>query len=226
MCYNINGRKGVCGTGGRQPEKIMKCTVIGVAGGTGSGKSTFTNRIKKEFGSDVTVIYFDNYYKRRDDMTLEERALVNYDHPDSLETELLIENVKKLINGESVDEPVYDFTVHNRSDKIRHVEPNRIIIIEGILALHNETLRSLMDIKVFVEADADERILRRVIRDVRDRGRDVEGIARQYLTTVKPMHYAYVEPTRYLADIVINSGMNQVAFDLVKTKIQQLLQEN
>ena len=205
--------------------KNMKCTVIGVAGGTGSGKSTFTNRIKREFGNDVTVIYFDNYYRRRDDMSLEERKLVNYDHPDSLETDLLIENVTKLINGMAVDEPVYDFTVHNRSSKVRRVEPSRILIIEGILALHDERLRNLMDIKVYVEADADERILRRVIRDVRDRGRDVEGIARQYLTTVKPMHYAYVEPTRYLADIVINSGMNQVAFDLVKNKIEQILQE-
>lgn len=201
----------------------MNCTVIGVAGGTGSGKSTFTNRLKQEFGDQVTVIYFDNYYRRRDDMTLEERALVNYDHPDSLETDLLIENVKKLMNGISVDEPIYDFTVHNRSDRFRHVEPCRILIIEGILALHDERLRQLMDIKIFVEADADERILRRVIRDVKERGRDVEGIARQYLTTVKPMHYAYVEPTRYLADLVINSGKNKVAFELVKTKINDIL---
>ena len=206
------------------PERTsMNCTVIGVAGGTGSGKSTFTNRLKKEFGNQVTVIYFDNYYRRRDDMPLEERALVNYDHPDALETDLLISNVEKLVNGIAVDEPVYDFTVHNRSDKVRHVEPSRILIIEGILALHDSRLRDLMDIKIFVEADADERILRRVIRDVKERGRDVEGIARQYLTTVKPMHYAYVEPTRYLADMVINSGKNQVAFDLVKTKIYEIL---
>lgn len=203
----------------------MKCTVIGIAGGTGSGKSTFTNRLKRAFGNDVTVIYFDNYYKRRDEMSFEERKLVNYDHPDALETDLLIENVKKLINGIAVDEPVYDFTVHNRSDKLRHVEPSRILIIEGILALYDQRLRDLMDIRIYVEADADERILRRVIRDVRDRGRDVEGIARQYLETVKPMHYIYVEPTRYLADIVINSGMNQVAFDLVRTEIEQILQE-
>ena len=203
----------------------MKCTVIGIAGGTGSGKSTFTNRLKRTFGNDVTVIYFDNYYKRRDEMSFEERKLVNYDHPDALETDLLIDNVKKLINGIAVDEPVYDFTVHNRSDKLRHVEPSRILIIEGILALYDQRLRDLMDIKIYVEADADERILRRVIRDVRDRGRDVEGIARQYLETVKPMHYIYVEPTRYLADIVINSGMNQVAFDLVRTEIEQIIQE-
>ena len=203
----------------------MKCTVIGIAGGTGSGKSTFTNRLKRAFGNDVTVIYFDNYYKRRDEMSFEERKLVNYDHPDALETDLLIDNVKKLINGIAVDEPVYDFTVHTRSDKLRHVEPSRILIIEGILALYDQRLRDLMDIKIYVEADADERILRRVIRDVRDRGRDVEGIARQYLETVKPMHYIYVEPTRYLADIVINSGMNQVAFDLVRTEIEQIIQE-
>ena len=224
MIYYIR-EKGCPRRNGGGTKQNMKCTVIGVAGGTGSGKSTFTNRIKREFGNDVTVIYFDNYYRRRDDMSLEERKLVNYDHPDALETDLLIENVTKLINGIAVDEPVYDFTVHNRSDKIRHVEPSRILIIEGILALHDQRLRNLMDIKVYVEADADERILRRVIRDVRDRGRDLEGIARQYLTTVKPMHYAYVEPTRYLADLVINSGMNQVAFDLVKTKIEKILQE-
>ena len=204
----------------------MSCTVIGIAGGTGSGKSTFTNRIKEAFADDVAVIYMDNYYRRLDHLTYEERTRVNYDHPDAFEMDLLRRNIDALKKGCAIDEPVYDFTVHNRSAATRHVEPHRVIIIEGILTLHDPELRSLMDMKIYVEADADERILRRVIRDVKERGRDVEGIARQYLTTVKPMHYTYVEPTRYMADLVINSGMNEVAFDVVSTRIARILQEN
>lgn len=201
----------------------MECTIIGVAGGTGSGKSTFTNRLKSTFGDAVSVIYYDNYYKCQNDIPLEERKKVNYDSPDSLETELMIEHILKLKNGESVECPVYDYTVHNRSDQTITIRPSRVLIVEGILALADERLRSLIDIKIYVEADADERILRRVVRDVKERGRDVEDIMRQYLTTVKPMHYVYVEPTKYLADIVINSGMNDVAFELIKSKIEQLL---
>lgn len=202
---------------------VMKCTIIGIAGGTGSGKSTFTNRIKDVFGDDVTVIYYDNYYRRQDHLTMEERRRVNYDSPEALETELLIEHLRLLKEGESVECPVYDFTKHNRSSETIIIEPRRVMILEGILALENPNLRELMDIKIFVEADADERILRRVVRDVNERGRDVEDIARQYLETVKPMHYIYVEPTKRLADIVINSGMNDVAFDLVRNKIEQIL---
>ena len=201
----------------------MECTIIGVAGGTGSGKSTFTNRLKSTFGDAVSVIYYDNYYKCQNDIPLEERKKVNYDSPDSLETELMIEHILKLKNGESVECPVYDYTVHNRSEQTITIRPSRVLIVEGILALADERLRSLIDIKIYVEADADERILRRVVRDVKERGRDVEDIMRQYLTTVKPMHYVYVEPTKYLADIVINSGMNDVAFELIKSKIEQLL---
>lgn len=203
----------------------MKCTIIGVAGGTGSGKSTFTNRIKREFKDQVSVIYYDNYYRAQNDVPFEERKKVNYDSPESLETDLMIEHILKLKNGESVECPVYDYTVHNRSDKTVTIHPSKVLIVEGILALADERLRNLIDMKVFVEADADERILRRVVRDVKERGRDVEDIMRQYLTTVKPMHYIYVEPTKYLADIVINSGMNDVAFELVKNKIELLLEE-
>lgn len=201
----------------------MDCTIIGVAGGTGSGKSTFTNRIKSTFGDQVSVIYFDNYYKRQDEVPFEERKKVNYDSPEALEVELLIEHMEALRNGEAIECPVYDYTQHNRSNETVIVEPRKVMILEGILALENPKLRELMDIKIFVEADADERILRRLIRDVNERGRDVEDIARQYLETVKPMHYLYVEPTKYMADIVINSGMNDVAFELVKTKIEQIL---
>lgn len=201
----------------------MECTVIGVAGGTGSGKSTFTNRLKNEFGDKISVLYYDNYYKSQDNIPFEERKKVNYDSPEALETDLMISHIKSLKNGETIECPVYDYTVHTRSSEKIKISARPVLIVEGILALENEELRDLMDIKVFVEADADERILRRVVRDVKERGRDVEDIARQYLETVKPMHYVYVEPTKYLADIVINSGMNDVAFELVKTKIDQIL---
>ena len=197
----------------------MDCLIIGVAGGTGSGKSTFTNRIKDEFGDRVTVIYYDNYYRAHDDIPFEQRKLINYDHPDAFETDLFSEHLKKLRNGEPVECPVYDYTIHNRSNETVTIKPSPVIIVEGIMVLQNEELRDLLDIKIYVEADADERILRRVIRDVKYRGRDVEGIAQQYLTTVKPMHYIYVEPTKYLADIVLNSGMNDVVFDVIKVKI-------
>ncbi len=202
----------------------MDCTIIGIAGGTGSGKSTFTNRIKKKFGDEVTVIYHDSYYKSHDEMPFEERKHLNYDHPDAFETELLIEHVKQLKDGKCVQCPVYDYADHNRTNQTVEIKPSRIIIIEGILCLQNKELRDMMDIKVYVEADADERILRRVMRDVEERGRDIRGIVEQYLTTVKPMHYVYVEPTRAMADLVINSGLNDVAFDIMSAKIEQLLQ--
>ena len=201
----------------------MEITVIGIAGGTGSGKSTFTNRLKEQFGDKIAVIYYDNYYRAQDDVPFEERKKVNYDSPDSLETDLMISHLRALKEGKTIECPTYDYTVHNRSKETVVIEPRKVIIVEGILALENEELRNLIDIKVFVEADADERILRRVVRDVKERGRDVEDIARQYLTTVKPMHYVYVEPTKYLADLVINSGTNDVAFELMKTKIEQIL---
>ena len=201
----------------------MECIVIGVAGGTGSGKSTFTNRIKEEFGNSIAVVYQDNYYKCRDGVPFEERKKINYDHPDALETDLLVKHLRMLKEGHSVECPVYDYSQHNRSNKTIRIEPRKVIIVEGILVLQDENLRNLLDIKVYVEADADERIMRRAIRDMKERGRDLEGIFEQYITTVKPMHYLYVEPTKVLADIVINSGMNDVAFDMVKTKISALL---
>lgn len=203
----------------------MDTIIIGIAGGTGSGKSTFTNRLKKEFADDVAVVYHDNYYRRQDDVSFEQRKKVNYDHPDSLETDLMIEHLKKLKRGEAIDCPVYDYSTHNRSDRTVHIEPKKIILTEGILLLADPRLRELIDIKIYVEADADERILRRIVRDVKERGRDLDNIVDQYLTTVKPMHYLYVEPTRTTADIVINSGMNDVAFDIVRSKIRLLLEK-
>lgn len=202
----------------------VSCVIIGIAGGTGSGKTTFTNRLKQEFGNKISVIYYDNYYKSNDSIPIDERDKVNYDHPDAFETDLLIRHIRELKAGNEIHCPVYDFVAHNRSEDTITISPAAVIIIEGIMALQNEKLRELLDIKIFVEADADERILRRIIRDVKQRGRDIEGIATQYLTTVKPMHYIYVEPTKAFADIIINSGMNEVAFDIIKSKIMHLLQ--
>ena len=201
----------------------MKTTIIGIAGGTGSGKSTFTNRLKAYFGDRITVMYHDNYYRPHDDLPFEERQKINYDHPDSLETDLLIEHLKALREGKAIDCPTYDFAHHTRAKKIVRVEPSRVIIVEGILILQDARLRDLFDIKIFVEADADERILRRVTRDIKERGRSLENIMEQYLTTVKPMHYLYVEPTKTVADLILNSGLNDVAFDIMKTKIEALL---
>ena len=202
----------------------MSTIFIGIAGGTGSGKTTLTRHLKEHFGDAVTVIGHDSYYKRQDGKTYEERSKVNYDHPDAFETSLLVEHLKALRAGKSIECPVYDFTRHTRSSKTKVIEPSHVIIVEGILIFQDERLRDLFDIKIFVEADADERILRRVLRDMNERGRDLENIISQYLTTVKPMHYLYVEPTKNLADIVINSGLNDVAFDIMKTKIQDILE--
>ena len=199
--------------------------IIGIAGGTGSGKSTFTNRLRDAFPDDVAVLYHDNYYKCNDGVPFEVRKKTNYDHLEALETDLMIQHLEALKNGIAVDCPVYDYSMHNRSDKTIHIEPKKIILAEGILLLEDPRLRNMMDIKIYVEADADERILRRIVRDVKERGRDLDNIVEQYLTTVKPMHYLYVEPTRALADVVINSGMNPVAFEMMKHNIQKLLDE-
>lgn len=203
----------------------MKPILIGIAGGTGSGKSTFTNRIKDAFGDRVSILYHDNYYKAHDEMPFEERKKLNYDHPDAFDTELLIEHIKALKSGQSIICPTYDYSKHNRAKNTITVEPRKVILIEGILTLCDSRLRDLMDIKIFVDADADERILRRVLRDTKERGRDIENIIDQYLTTVKPMHYLYVEPTKSYADLVVNSGLNNVAFEVMKTKIEDLLKE-
>ena len=203
----------------------MKPIIIGIAGGTGSGKSTFTNRLKKAFGDSISVLYHDNYYKAHDDIPFEERKLLNYDHPDAIDGDLLVHDVMELKEGRPIVSPTYDYTVHNRAKETILVEPRKVIIIEGILTLYDSRLRDLMDIKIFVDADADERILRRVIRDTKERGRDIENIVDQYLTTVKPMHYLYVEPTKRLADIVVNSGKNPIAFKIIKTTIKEILDQ-
>ena len=199
--------------------------IIGIAGGTGSGKSTFTNRLKDAFGDQVTVLYHDNYYRAHDDMPFEQRKKLNYDHPDAFETELLLEHLNKLKNWEAIDCPTYNYANHNRAEATIHIEPRPVILLEGILVLYDEALRNLLDIRIFVDADADERILRRILRDTKERGRDIENIIDQYLTTVKPMHALFVEPTRAYADVVTNSGRNEVAFSLVRGEIARLLDE-
>ena len=201
----------------------MKPLMIGIAGGTGSGKSTFTDRLKEMFGEDIAVLYHDNYYRSNDGVPMEKRREINYDHPDSLETELLVEHLIKLRSGTAVMSPVYDFSQHNRTTETIRVEPKKIIIVEGILVLADQRLRDLFDIRIFVEADADERILRRAMRDLKERGRDIEEIMRQYLATVKPMHYMFVEPSKAKADFVINGGMNPVSLDIVAAKIRERL---
>lgn len=200
--------------------------VIGVAGGSGSGKSTFAKRVRDYFADEAVLISCDNYYLAHDDIPIEKRAKLNYDIPEAFEFDLMIKQMAELKSGKSVECPVYDFTVHTRSGETIKIDPKPVVIIDGILALYEEKLRDVMDVKVFVETDADERILRRVRRDVGERGRSVESIIEQYLTTVKPMHYRYIEPTKQYADIIINGGFNDVAFDLFKTKIENFLTVN
>ena len=195
--------------------------VIGIAGGTGSGKTTITKKIVKHFGSNVTVVHHDSYYKAHHDMPYEERCKLNYDHPNSFDTGLLVEGLKDLKAGKSIVCPVYDFTIHDRSDETVIINPARVIVVEGILIFAEKELRDLMDIKIFVDADADERILRRIIRDVRDRGRSLENVISQYLTTVKPMHEQFVEPSKRNADIIIpQGGHNTVALEMVIKRIE------
>ena len=204
---------------------MAKSLVIGIAGGTGSGKTTLTERIVEAFGDDVSVIYHDNYYKQHDELPYEERCRLNYDHPDAFDTELFINDLEKLKNGEEAVCPVYDFTVHNRSSLVKTVKPSKVIIVEGILILSDARLASLLDIKIFVDTDADVRVLRRIARDVRTRGRSIDSVIEQYLTTVKPMHDKYVEPSKHLADIIVlEGGRNAVALDLIMSKIKAYLE--
>ena len=196
--------------------------VVGIAGGSGSGKTTLMNNIVSRFSEDITVLSHDSYYRRHDDMTYEERCQLNYDEPAALETELMVRHLDKLRNGEAIDCPVYDFTVHNRSDATQRIEPSRIIIVEGILIFENEALRDLMDIRIFVDTDADIRLCRRVKRDVNKRGRSLESVLTQYQQTVKPMYEKYVEPSKKYAHILVpEGGKNAVALDLVVNLIEK-----
>ena len=198
--------------------------IIGVAGGTGSGKTTLARHIANAFGDRVAVITHDSYYRAQDNKTVEERALQNYDHPDAFETDLLCRHLEMLANGQAVDVPVYDYTIHNRSSVTVRVEPKPVIVLEGILLFSDEILRSKMDLKIFVDTDADERILRRIMRDTSERGRTLESVIKQYLTTVKPMHDAFVEPYKRYADVIVpGGGDNPAALDMIITRIHKQL---
>ena len=203
-------------------EKVL---VIGIAGGTGSGKTTITRKLCENFGPDVSVINHDNYYKAHHNMPYEERAKLNYDHPNAFDTDMLIEHLKQLRRGESVVCPVYDYTVHDRSEDTVVIKPARVIIVEGILIFENRELCDQMDIKLYVDTDADVRILRRIKRDVRDRGRSLESVIDQYLTTVKPMHEQFVEPSKRNADIIVpQGGHNRVALEMVMERVRAHLE--
>ena len=198
--------------------------IIGIAGGTGSGKTTLARHVANAFGDRVAVITHDSYYRAQNEKTYEERCLQNYDHPDAFETDLLCCHLEALCQGLAVDVPVYDYTVHNRSDKTERVEPRAVILLEGILLLSDAALRDKMDLKIFVDTDADERILRRIVRDTKERGRSLESVITQYLTTVKPMHDAFVEPFKRYADIIVpGGGDNPAAIDMIVTRIKKQL---
>ena len=199
--------------------------VIGIAGGSGSGKTTLMNNIVSRFTEDITVLSHDSYYRRHDDMTYEERCQLNYDEPAALETELMVRHLDSLRNGEAIDCPVYDFTVHNRSDATQRIEPSRIIIVEGILIFENEALRDLMDIRIFVDTDADIRLCRRVKRDVNKRGRSLESVLTQYQETVKPMYEKYVEPSKKYAHILVpEGGKNTIAQEFIISLLEKHLE--
>ena len=206
---------------------MQNVIVIGIAGGTGSGKSTMIQKIKEEFHDNITILSHDFYYKRHDQLTYEERTKLNYDHPDAIETDLMIEHVRQLCQWKTVKRPVYDFTIHNRVDDTVEVYPAKVVVVEGILIFENQELRDLCDIKVFIDTDADVRILRRILRDVSERGRTLDSVISQYLTTVKPMHEQFVEPSKKYADIIVpEGGYNRVALEMLNERIYSLLKQS
>jgi len=204
----------------------MNPIVIGVCGGTGSGKTTVVQVILERVGAErIAYIQHDSYYRDQSHLPLEERARVNYDHPDSLETELLVKHVRQLLDGQMVEVPIYDFTTHTRTKRTHRVEPRRVILVEGILIFAEPALRDLMDVKIYVDTDADIRFIRRLQRDIAERGRTMESVIEQYLTTVRPMHLEFVEPSKRYADVIIpEGGFNVVALDMVVARVQGLLE--
>lgn len=198
----------------------MNTIFIGIAGGTGSGKTTLTEHLKQHFGDDISVVHHDSYYKHQD-LPFEERCKQNYDHPDAFETDLMVKQLKELKSGKAIHCPVYSYADHQRTEETELILPSKVVIVEGILIFQDPTLREMLDIKIFVETDADVRILRRALRDVRDRGRTLESVITQYLTTVKPMHEQFVEPSKRNADIIIpEGGYNQVALEMVVERVR------
>ncbi len=205
---------------------MAESLVIGIAGGSGSGKTTLMKNLMNRFADVITVLSHDNYYRSHDDMPYEERCKLNYDEPAAFETDLMVRQLAQLRQGESIDCPVYDFTIHNRSKETIQIMPKKVILVEGILIFAEPALRELMDIKIFVDTDADIRLCRRVKRDVNKRGRTLESVLLQYQQTVKPMHEMYVEPSkRYANLVVLEGGKNLVALDMIETHIQKYLDQ-
>lgn len=202
-----------------------KPILIGITGGTGSGKSSIADAIYSSFSTDcIAMIQQDMYYKDQSNLSMEERVKTNYDHPKAFDNDLLISHLKDLMEGKSIEKPIYDFSVHNRSKETVKIDPKSIIIVEGILVLEDERLRDLLDIKVYVDTDADIRILRRLIRDINERGRTLESVVNQYLDVVRPMHMQFTEPTKRYADIIVpEGGQNKVAIDILVSKIKDIL---
>lgn len=206
---------------------MAEITVIGIAGGTGSGKTTLAKNIAACFDERISLLRHDDYYKAHDELTYEERAALNYDHPNAFDTSLLCEHIRRLKSGEDIESPVYDYTVHNRAKETRTVHASPVILLEGILIFENKELRKLLDMKIFVDTDADVRIVRRIVRDVKKRARTLDSIVEQYLTTVKPMHEAFVEPSKKYADIIIpEGGKNPVAYGMIIDKIEKHLKSS
>ncbi|MFC3883025.1 uridine kinase [Bacillus songklensis] len=205
-----------------------KPIVIGIAGGSGSGKTSVTKSIYECFKDhSILLLEQDYYYKDQSHLPLEERLTTNYDHPFAFDNDLLIEHLNELLNYKSIKKPVYDYTIHTRSNKVIHEDPKDVIILEGILVLEDERLRDLMDIKLYVDTDADLRIIRRMLRDIKERGRTLESVVDQYVSVVRPMHNQFIEPTKRYADIIIpEGGQNHVAIDLMVTKIKTILEQN
>ena len=206
---------------------MTKPIVIGVAGGSGSGKTSVTKSIYEKFkGHSIMILEQDYYYKDQSHLPFEERLKTNYDHLLAFDNDLLLEHIHKLLNYESIDKPVYDYAMHTRSEEVIHVEPKDVIILEGILVLEDERLRDIMDIKLFVDTDADLRIIRRMMRDIKERGRSIDSVIEQYTSVVRPMHNQFIEPTKRYADVIIpEGGHNFVAIDLMVTKIQTILEQ-
>ena len=207
-------------------DNLSTPVVIGIAGGTASGKSTLAQNIKDEFQDEITMLSHDFYYKSHEDLSFEERKLLNYDHPNAFDTDMLCKHIKALKNWETIERPNYSFVTHSREDFTTTVYPNKVIIVEGILIFENKALRDNMDIKIFVDADSDIRFIRRLQRDIYKRGRDVDSVISQYVNTVKPMHEEFVEPTKKFADIIVpRGGHNTVAINIIVERIKSILRE-
>ena len=203
---------------------MKEILIIGIAGGTGSGKTTLTQKIKEAFSDEVVVLSHDYYYKSNAHLTYEERTKLNYDHPNAFDTDLLIEHVCRLKQGEPISHPVYSFVEHTRLEEVVEIQPRKVIIVEGILIFESQELCDLMDIKVFVDTDADLRIIRRLLRDVKERGRDLDSVVNQYIGTVKPMHERFVDPTKKRADVIIpEGGFNSVALSMLLEQIRNFI---